>query len=77
MAQVRAKFTVISKKEILASGEKAFEVELRPVCSGSDENKQFYKWTPGGQIVLATINKPAADALEVGRSYYVDFIEAQ
>ncbi|MDE2232873.1 MAG: hypothetical protein KGJ90_01960 [Patescibacteria group bacterium] len=74
---VRAKFWVESKKEIRGDACGAgFVVELRPVCNGSDENKEFYKWTPAGSIVLETVNKDAADALEVGKSYYVDFIKA-
>jgi hypothetical protein len=70
---VRAKFTVVSKTENADGG---FYVKLQPVVSGSDENKEFYKWTPGGELNLSTINKAAADAFKPGKSYYLDFTEA-
>jgi hypothetical protein len=69
---VRAKFTVTSKLE----KPDGYEVELYPVTGGSTENAQFYRYTPGGKISMATINKAAADQLVVGKSYFVDFSEA-
>lgn len=71
---VRAKFIVTSKTEP-APGE--FLVALLPVTSGSDENKEFYRWTPGGRIELSTINPDAAAAFEPGKSVYVDFTPAE
>ena len=71
---VRAKFTVVEKTE---TADASFSVRLTPVISGSEENKNFYKWTPGGQIQLSTINKDAAAQLEPGKSYYVDFTKAE
>lgn len=47
-------------------------VMLRPVISGSPENDEFYKYTPGGQLQLSTINQEAYDQFEQGREYYVD-----
>lgn len=77
MGQVRAKFSVVEKKETPASEGNGFAIMLAPVTGGSDENKQFYKWTPGGSIYLATINPAAAEQFKVGKSYYVDFTEAE
>ena len=47
-------------------------VQLSPVISGSAENEQFYKYTPGGQLLLGTINQAAFDQFEQGKEYYVD-----
>lgn len=71
---VRAKFKVEAVTH--RSGD-AFTVELWPVTSGSEENKQFYKWTPSGKIELVTINAAAAEQFEVGAEYYIDFTRAE
>lgn len=74
---VRAKFRVVSLKQThlnMSTGtEIGTVVELLPVTSGSDENKEFYKWTPSGKIELGTLNESAAKAFEIGKEYYVDF----
>lgn len=82
MAAVRAKFTVESKTTT-ASGKDAagnvvpsHYVKLRPVMGDTPENKAFWKWSPGGSIELNTINQAAADALELGKEYYIDFTPA-
>jgi hypothetical protein len=73
---VRAKFVVYSKTETGSPTDPQVSIKLHPVCSGSEENKQFYKWTPGGCIDLSTVNKAASDALILGREYYIDFTPA-
>ncbi len=70
---VRAKFKVQSITES-EGGLKT--VNLSPVTSGSPENEKFFKWTPGGQIQLGTINPEAAAEFKVGRPFYVDFTDA-
>lgn len=70
---VRAKFRCESVT-INANGTKT--AKLFPVTSGSDENKEFYKWTPGGSIDLSTLNEAAAEQFVPGREFYVDFTEA-
>jgi hypothetical protein len=67
---VRAKFKVESNEPV-ASGE-GKTVTLRPVTGGSPENEEFYKYTPGGHLVLSTINEEAAAALPVGQEVYLD-----
>jgi hypothetical protein len=48
-------------------------VELGAVSSGSDENKQFSKWTPCANFNI-TINNPGAfNKLSKGFEFYVDF----
>lgn len=75
--RVRAKFKVDGKKPYNESEpETGGAVSLSPVYSGSPENEQFYKWTPGGNISLSTVNGAAFGAFEVGKEYYVDFTPA-
>jgi hypothetical protein len=49
------------------------QIELSPVTSGSKENEQFYKYTPGGAVSLSTVNEAAAAYFEPGKEYYVRF----
>ena len=72
MKQVRAKFKVIGKERYGMNGHK---IELWPAYGDSDENKEFFKTTPSGQIILQTVNDSAADQFLVGYEYYVDFTE--
>lgn len=67
---VRAKFYVAS---VLSDDNNLATVRLHPVTSGSKENDEFYKWTPGGEIVLSTINESAAAQFVPGKQFYVDF----
>ena len=48
-------------------------VFLSPVYSGSEENKQFFAATPGGQISLYVINPAGFATFEQGKEYFVDF----
>jgi hypothetical protein len=75
---VRAKFTVQSVTPNGATDpkEKGSTVSLLPVTGGSKENEEFYKWTPGGNILLSTINEEAASQFVVGKSFFVDFSPA-
>lgn len=70
---VRAKM-VCEVKE--GSSEGGGTVRLAPVINGSEENKQFYKYTPGGGLVLSTINPAAFDSFDLGKEYYVDVTPA-
>lgn len=73
---VRAKFIVSEKKESHSTPEAVFTITMTPVTSGSEENDTFYKYTPGGQLVLSVLNPAAAAAFEVGSQYYLDFSRA-
>lgn len=50
----------------------AANLKFRAVTSGSDENKQFFKWTPSGELSVATVNTEAAAQFEPGKEYYLD-----
>jgi hypothetical protein len=52
-------------------------VVLYPVSGNSEENKQFFRWTPTGKIELGILNPEAAKQFEVGKEYYVDFTPAE
>lgn len=82
---VRAKFRCMS---VTTTYEKIITADFRPAMpqKGADgtpeheENKAFFKWTPGGEMVLGfyafapdgTPQPPALD-LEPGVYYYIDF----
>jgi hypothetical protein len=57
-------------------GEIGVEVELHAVYNGSDENKQYFRYTPNGNITLGILNPSAAALFEPGKEYYVDFTPA-
>ncbi len=72
---VRAKFKVTAIEPNTGGGD-GKSITLFPVTGGSVENESFYKYTPGGSILLSTINEEAAKQFEVGKEFYVDFSEA-
>lgn len=69
---VRAKFKVDSKT-IYANGA---SVKMVPVTCGSEENKKFFQYTPGGSLDLQVLNHEAAEQLVPGKEYYIDITEA-
>ncbi len=80
---VRAKFRCTAKTSRTQSGSygptptppvDTEEVQFQAVMG--DENKEWSKWTPSGQVTM-TINNPAALAqFEVGKDYFLDFTPA-
>ena len=70
---VRAKFKV----ETVTRNTSGASVQLVPVINGSEENKQFYKYTPAGSIQLSTVNAAAAEQFKPGDEFYVDFTKAE
>lgn len=51
-------------------------LSFNPVYNGSEENKEFFKYTPGGQCNIYTVNLGVAEKFEMGKEYYLDFIPA-
>lgn len=76
---IRAKFFVtrIGKATYAPKGELQTEIELLPVTGGSEENKKFYAYTPGGSIKLSVLKEETAKEFEIGKEYYVDFTKAE
>lgn len=80
MSPVRAKFRVTQTVQNAAHGKHekpTHTIRLSPVTSGSPENEEFYKWTPGGSIELSVVNDETAQQFELGQEYYVDFTPAE
>lgn len=48
-----------------------------PVTSGSKENEQFFKLTPGGNILLSVVSPSVSNEFEVGAEYFVDFTKTK
>lgn len=70
MKQVKAKF----KCEAVTNFETSKEATLSPVINGSEENKQFSKYTPSGRLVIRIDNETqAADYFSPGEEYYLTF----
>lgn len=69
MNTVRAKF----KCAEITQTEHGERIKLYPVTGDSPENKEFFKWTPSGNIEIGTVNPEAAKQFEVGKEFYIDF----
>lgn len=78
---VRAKFFVKELKHVHVDGPDVYaEVIMSPVfgsypgASGKDDdNKQWSKWTPSGELKMAVTNPAAISQFDVGKAYYLDF----
>jgi len=75
--KTRAKFYCCSVTLFSSDPGAGKAVKLQPVTSGSEENREFWKYTPSGSIELSISNPEAAKIFEPGREYYVDFTPAQ
>lgn len=73
---VRAKFKVVDVQPI-NENDMGGHVQLSPVIGGSEENDEFYRYTPGGSISLSTINEKALAEFNVGDEFYIDFTKVQ
>lgn len=70
---LRAKFQV-SNVTKTASGDEI--VAMVAVVGGSDENKQWSKYTPAGSLSMTISNPEAQGKLVPGQSYYLDIMDA-
>lgn len=52
-------------------------VYLSPVYTGSEENEQFFRYTPGGQIMFHALNPEAFAQFEQSKEYYIDFTKVE
>lgn len=75
---VRAKFTCNAKIPSYIGTTVCFNaVYSNQDGTRAEENKAFSDATPSGQINIVIANdKPALEAFEVGKSYYIDFTPA-
>lgn len=75
---VRCKFKC-HYKEVYNAGteQETAQIKMSPAYGESKENKEFFKYTPGGELNFYTVNKAAADQIEQGKEYYIDIIPAE
>jgi len=71
--KVIAKFVVESKTETSAG----YEVKLVPVSRGSEENKNFFRWTPYGELRMGLVSEKVAEKFVVGDEYYLEFTRCE
>jgi hypothetical protein len=71
---VRCKFKVVQKIE---QADGSAVIKMQPVCGGSPENEKFFRYTPGGEFNVSTVNTEAAQQLEEGKEYYIDISLAE
>jgi hypothetical protein len=74
---VRAKMVCGSVDRTGTGENEQYSIRLSPVTSGSKENESFYKYTPGGTIIMEVVSPETAGYFQVGKEYYVDFTEAK
>lgn len=70
---IRAKFKCTSVTKFEGGSE---EVALAAVTAGSDENKQWAKWTPSGSLKMHITADGAIGKFEAGKEYFLDFTAA-
>lgn len=70
---VRCKFICQEVAKTLHGGHR---VALGVVSSGSEENKEFFKYTPAGSLSFQSINDAAVAHFEPGKEYYIDISPA-
>lgn len=73
ITKVRAKMRV-ERIDPVPNGE-AY-IHLRPVTSGSEENRAFYNGTPGGACTIGLVSKEVARMFVLNSDYFVDFTPA-
>ena len=77
---IRCKFKVekIVRTEGWNTGpDEVHEVTMKPVISGSKENKEFFAATPGGELVFSTVNANATAGLNPGDEFYLDLVPVE
>lgn len=79
---VRAKFRCTSKTSRTSAGSygepkpvDTEEVTLNAVSG--EENKEWSKWTPSGELRMQITNPAALAQFEVGKDYFLDFSPAE
>lgn len=63
-----AKFKLVT----VTKHEGAEEPKLQPVHGDSEENKQWSKWTPGGDLRLYISNPECFDFFDHDHEYYME-----
>ena len=71
MNTVRCKFVCYERAERYDSYNRmtVYSYRFNAVISGSEENQQFWRWTPGGQLTVDAVKQ---NLFEPGKEYYLD-----
>ena len=69
---IRCKFQVSKKTEKATATGNEFTVELTAVTDGSEENQEFFKYTPSGKMSLGILAPEQADKLVVSEECFID-----
>ena len=77
MNKVVCKFEVVKKIETFTVTGNEFQVDLSAVTDGSEENKEFFKYTPNGKLKLGLLEPKQAAAFVVGEQYLVEITPAE
>ena len=74
---VRAKFMVVEKTQFAWSKD-SVKIKLSPQYDNNiPEDQRFAKATPSGEFWMQVDNPSAAEALELGKTYYIDISAAE
>ena len=72
---VRAKFQVQKTSKMSWGGS---EITMNPVSADEvPENQRFHKYTPSGTLIMSIDNPTAEEFFKLGKSYYLDFSNAE
>lgn len=76
---VKAKFICnnINKSKCSKQDQGSTRVTLVPVTCGSEENKEFWQYTPTGHLEMSIKNEAAEKYFELGEEYYLTFEKAE
>ena len=75
MSKVKAKFNVAELTKYGNGG--GGKVVLMPVVGNTEENKEFWKYTPSGKIEMQIDNPEAYKQFEEMGEFYVTFEKAE
>ena len=73
---MRCKVVCNLKQPSSFNEEEGFYLTFSPVYRGSEENKEFFKYTPSGTVTFGVTNIAVAEKFEVGKEYYINFTPA-
>lgn len=61
----------------IAPGTQEVTLDASAVITGSEENKEFFAYTPSGSLNLSTVNPKAVEGLAKGDEIYVTIEKAK
>ena len=73
---IRCKFVCNMKVPPREGSADGTLIRLAAVTSGSKENEEFFKWTPGGSLDFYSVNEATAAQIEIGKEYFLDISPA-